>query len=102
MLTQSRYNPEEIRIIANIFKSIAFPARLQILDILDVHGCLSVAEIIKITQIEATLLSHHLSKMKNSGVLVSHREGRNIFYQLKLKKITSIFHCIDECGIFNK
>ncbi len=98
---KSKYDAVQLQKITDIFKSIAFPVRLSILEVLNQVEYMSVSELVEYTKIEASLLSHHLSKMKHSGVLESVREGRYIYYKLKLKNITSIFHCIDQCEIFH-
>ncbi len=97
-----KYNSRQLKIITEIFKSIAYPVRLQVLEVLSRSERMTVGELVDYTGLEASLLSHHLSKMKHSGVLEAEREGRYIFYKLKLKQITSIFHCIDACNIFNQ
>jgi len=99
MIRTARYDSESLGIIAEILKSIAFPARLQIIELLLEQNIMPVSKLIEQTQIEPTLISHHLSKMKNSGILGSYREGRNIYYELKMPEISKIFTCIDECGI---
>ncbi len=101
-LPNSKYNIWQFEMIAEIFKSISFPVRLQILDILSNVDRMTVGQLAEYTSLDHSLLSHHLQKMKHSGVLESVREGRYIFYSLKLKKIISIFHCIDKCEIFNQ
>ncbi|HHS95175.1 MAG TPA: transcriptional regulator [Phaeodactylibacter sp.] len=98
----AKYTAEQLQIVSDIFKSIAFPVRLNILDILSREEQMTVGQLISYTNLEGSLLSHHLSKMKQSGVLESFRQGRFIYYKLKLKKITSIFDCIDQCNIFNQ
>ncbi len=101
-LPVSKYSAKQMELISEIFKSISFPIRLQILDILSKVERMTVGQLAVYTSVEHGLLSHHLQKMKNSGVLESVREGRFIYYSLKLKDITSIFHCIDKCKIFNQ
>ncbi len=84
--------------IAEILKAIAHPVRLQILSIMQQHESLSVAELMVHTGIEQSLLSHHLIKMKDKGVLTSTRNGRNINYSLVDKSILSLFTCMENCN----
>ena len=44
-------------------------------------------------EISLALTSHHLSNMKLKGVLGSKREGRNMYYFLKLEEITGAIEC---------
>ncbi|MCK5368664.1 MAG: helix-turn-helix transcriptional regulator [Cyclobacteriaceae bacterium] len=85
--------------ISEIFQGLAFPVRLRILEILEDGGDFAVYEILDKIDIEASLLSHHLIKMKNIGILESYRKGRNIFYSLAIKEITKVFDCINDCEL---
>ena len=58
-----------------------------------------VSEIRENINIEASLLSHHLSKMKSVGILESYRNGRNIYYRLALPEITKVLECIYDCEL---
>ncbi|MCK5401180.1 MAG: helix-turn-helix transcriptional regulator, partial [Flavobacteriaceae bacterium] len=55
--------------ISEIFQGLAFPVRLRILEVLEDGGDFAVYEILDKIDIEASLLSHHLIKMKNIGIL---------------------------------
>ncbi len=85
--------------ISEIFQGLAFPVRLRILEVLEDGGDFAVYEILDKIDIEASLLSHHLIKMKNIGILESYRKGRNIFYSLAIKEITKVFDCINDCEL---
>jgi len=47
--------------------------------------------------IEQSMLSHHLSKMKANGVLCSEKKGKNNFYSIADRRVLKIFDCIDSC-----
>jgi DNA-binding transcriptional ArsR family regulator len=83
--------------IARILKAISHPLRLEIVELLEEKEPQSVAEILEQIDVEQSLLSHHLNKMKDKGVLESHRKGRNIYYRLAFKEITKIFDCMEQC-----
>ncbi len=91
------FDSEKIEKVAEILKAIAHPARLQIIGLLEQNSPQSVSDILENINIEASVLSHHLIKMKDKGLLSSRREGRNIFYKLKVKEITKIFDCMEAC-----
>lgn len=87
---------------AEILKTIAHPVRLEILDILEVYGELSVSEIQEklSVNIEQSLLSHHLIKMKDKGILASSKKGASVEYRLVDPNITRIFVCMEGCSLF--
>lgn len=95
-------NPLNILRAAEILKTIGHPVRLEILDILGTHTELSVSDIIENMEnsIEQSLLSHHLIKMKDKGILDSEKRGMHIFYSLRDKKILKIFDCMERCDLF--
>lgn len=85
--------------VAEILKAIAHPVRLSILELLGENTALTVSEIQSYTSIEQSLLSHHLIKMKDKGVLKSYREGKNHYYQLTDAHIIQIFSCMEKCSL---
>ncbi|WP_020532162.1 ArsR/SmtB family transcription factor [Flexithrix dorotheae] len=95
----TRFDAETLLKVAEILKTIAHPVRLSILELLENKEKLTVSELMKGTGIEQSLLSHHLIKMKDKGVLKSEREGKNIFYTLADKHIVNIFDCMEGCSI---
>lgn len=88
---------EKLEKMAEILKAISHHYRLEVLEVLEGNGELSVAQILEQINIEQSLLSHHLNKMKDKGILSSRREGRNIYYHLAFKDITKLFDCMEQC-----
>jgi ArsR family transcriptional regulator len=98
-ISSREISPKKLEKIAEIFQGLAYPVRLQILELLEDGKDYPVNEILNKVQIEASLLSHHLSKMKNIGILESYRQGRNIYYKLAIKEISKVFDCIYSCEL---
>ena len=92
-------SPEKLAKISEIFQGLAYPVRLQILELLEDGSDYAVNEILQHVNIEPSLLSHHLNKMKNIGIIESNRNGRFIYYRLAIKEITKIFDCIYSCEL---
>lgn len=97
-VTQRKISAEKLERVAEVLKTIAHPVRLSILEVLQIHDRLTVSELKEKTNTEQSLLSHHLIKMKDKGVLKANREGKNIFYELADKHITNIFDCMENCS----
>ncbi|MCK9616803.1 MAG: metalloregulator ArsR/SmtB family transcription factor [Lentimicrobiaceae bacterium] len=83
---------------ASKLRAMAHPMRVAIIEMLDTNGKLNVTEIYQKLKIEQATASHHLNILKNKGVLVSRREGKQIYYSLKSESLTEIIHCINRCG----
>ena len=90
---------ESLSKMAGILKTIAHPVRLDILELLEAEKSLTVSDIKeKLGQeVETSMLSHHLIKMKDKGILVSEKKGKYIFYQLRDTHILQIFDCMQAC-----
>lgn len=98
-ISKREISVEKLAKIAEIFQGLAYPVRLQILELLEDGNDYAVSEILAKVQIEASLLSHHLAKMKNIGIIDSYRQGRNIYYRLAIQEITKVFDCIYSCDL---
>lgn len=90
--------------VAEILKTIGHPLRLQILEALEEKEPLNVTEIQE--KIESntgqSLLSHHLIKMKDRGILKCEKQGMNVLYRIEDRNILKIFECMESCNFFSK
>ena len=99
-ITENNLSEEKLEAVAFILKSIAHPTRIAIINLLKNGDRLSVNDLCdKLGGSEQSLTSHHLSNMKLKGVLGSKREGRNIYYFLKLTQVVKVIDCIENCDI---
>jgi ArsR family transcriptional regulator len=103
MPTTTHLTAEEITRVAEILKTIGHPVRLQILEALEEKEPLTVTEIQEKIEsdTEQSLLSHHLIKMKDRGILRCEKQGMNVLYRLEDRKILKIFECMESCSLFN-
>ena len=88
---------DKLESASEMLKAIAHPIRITIVGMLDNEKKLSVTEIYKALSIEQAVASHHLSILKNKGVLLSERSGKNCYYSLKHQRLSQIVACIDKC-----
>lgn len=77
---------------ANLFKALAHPARIRILEILSAGDDTPtpVSEILIRCDIEPTLLSQHLAVLKRHHVVISQRVGNAVIYQLAHPSISEL------------
>ncbi|TDM00028.1 MAG: transcriptional regulator [Flavobacteriaceae bacterium] len=92
---------EKLSKVAGVLKVIAHPVRLEILEILETAESMDVGTLCsKIScGCEISMLSHHLTKMKDNGVLDNKREGKQIYYSIKDRQILSLFDCMEKCKL---
>ncbi len=94
-------SPEKLARVAQILKSIAHPVKLQILQLLRDEEQLDVTSLCQKLGMdcEISMMSHHLSKLKDCGILQSKKRGKQVFYSLKNRTLLSLFHCMDNCDL---
>jgi DNA-binding transcriptional ArsR family regulator len=97
--TISTLDPEKMEKVAFILKTIAHPLRISIISLLVSNEKLCVNDICRLLSSEQSLTSHHLSNMKLSGILGSVREGKNIYYFLKLQEVVTVINCMNKCEL---
>ena len=97
-MTTININTEKLELAANKLRAISHPMRIAIIDLLSQDTKLSVTEIHKTLDIEQATASHHLNILKNKGILVSTREGKNIYYSLRHVTLKDIVECINKCN----
>ena len=79
-------------------KAIAHPTRLAILGHLYEGEELTVSKIHELVNIEQSTASHHLGILKDKGILLSRREGKNTLYSIKNKNLKKLVECINVCA----
>jgi ArsR family transcriptional regulator, arsenate/arsenite/antimonite-responsive transcriptional repressor len=70
-------------------QALADPTRRAILQMLN-GGDLSAGEIAARFHISAPSVSHHLSVLKNAGLVLSQRNGQNIIYRLNTTVVQEV------------
>jgi len=76
---------------ANLFKALAHPARIRVLEILSANARPTlVSELLSATDIEATLLSQHLAVLRRHHVITGRRVGNGVLYELAHPKISEL------------
>ena len=79
----------------HLFKALADRTRLQILEMLSKEGEMSVTEIYRRLGRQQNLISHHLACLKNCGLAKTRKQGKQIYYRLRNKKVLKFFDRAD-------
>ncbi|MGC3020271.1 MULTISPECIES: ArsR/SmtB family transcription factor [unclassified Brevibacterium] len=67
---------------ANLFKGLAHPYRIRILELLADGTEVSVADLQSETELEASHLSQHLAVLRRHRLVVSERRASHVYYRL--------------------
>lgn len=81
--------PEEQ--ISKLLSLIGQPARIQILLIIGAQEA-CVCHLEAVLGMRQASISQHLMVLRKAGLVTSHRDGRNIFYQLAHPEVVAVLH----------
>lgn len=71
------------------FKALSDPTRREILQLLKL-GKLSAGEIVEHFDMTGATISHHLTILKNAGLIVDMKAGKYIYYELNLSVVEEV------------
>lgn len=81
---------EEYDYMSMLFKMVSDPNRLKIINALfDRELC--VCDLMMVTQMSQSAISHQLSKLKQTRLVKSEKRGKNVFYTLSDDHVRQIF-----------
>ncbi len=87
-LSQSRRPLYEVK--ANLFKGLAHPVRIRLLELLSDTEELTVSALQAEIELEASHLSQHLSVLRRHHLVISERRGSHVFYRLADPRIREL------------
>ncbi len=71
------------------FKALSDPTRRKIIELLR-EGKMPAGEIVDSFQMTGASISHHLSILKNAGLVTDEKKGKYIYYELNLSVVEEI------------
>lgn len=79
---------------ANILKALGHPTRLWMAEQL-ASGERCVCELAEGIDADFSTISKHLSILKQAGVLIDEKRGKQVFYRLRVPCILNLMPCIE-------
>lgn len=80
--------------LAEIFKAIAHPTRLLIMEELGKQKhC--VSEVTEMVGADTSTVSKHLAIMKNAGIISGEKLGNQVFYSLRVSCVLNFINCVE-------
>lgn len=77
-----------------ILKALAHPTRLYIVEeLMDGEQC--VCHFVEKIKADFSTISRHLSVLKNAGLIVDEKRGKQVFYSLKITCLKGFFACVE-------
>ena len=75
---------------ANLFKGLAHPFRIRILELLAAAAEVSVADLQAETELEASHLSQHLAVLRRHRLVESERRASRVYYRLADPRVVEL------------
>ena len=82
---------EELEIVANVFKEVSESSRIRIFWVL-CHCEECVTNLSAMMEMTAPAVSHHLSRLKASGLITFRRKGKEVYYRAAGTHIADTLH----------
>ena len=82
---------DDFQIVADIFKQLGDASRVRIFWLL-CHCEECVINISAITNMSSPAVSHHLKQLKSAGLIVSRREGKEVYYKASDRREAALLH----------
>ena len=79
------------QVVADIFKQLGDPTRIRIFWLL-CHCEECVINISALVEMSSPAVSHHLKLLKDSGLIVSRRDGKEVYYRAAETRQAELLH----------
>ncbi len=96
---KERLSLEKLEFVASMFKMLGHPLRLQLVELLDLHGPTTVTGLSELTGQTQPTVSLYLNRLKGLGLLASRREGKETYYFLAHPKLPTLLDCVRDCSL---
>ena len=100
-MNEVQLSSEKLQIAARLLKVLAHPVKLEILQILGKNDRMDVSSLCELigSGCEISMMSHHLAKMKDNGILKSEKIGKQVFYSIADVSLLKLLVCLDQCDL---
>lgn len=88
---------QKLDFAAGMFKMLGHPLRLQLVEMLDLHGEKTVNELAELCGQSQPTVSLYLNRLKALGLLGSRRVGNQSFYFIAHPQLPTLLTCVREC-----
>ena len=86
---------QDVNDVANVFKALGHPARIQIMNVLLNTKTATCGEIVKVLPLAQSTVSKHLLELKKAELINISFLGKNSIYYLEKSKLSILSQFID-------
>ena len=91
-----KLSTEQLNAASEKLKAMAHPIRVSILSLLQDEK-LNVTQIYERLNLEQSVVSHHLGILRDNGVVLAERNGKNVYYSIKNELLSTVIDCVSKC-----
>lgn len=88
--------PREWRNLSKVFTALGDEHRQRILLTFSPGERLNVGQIVEVSTLSRSAVSHHLKVLKDAGVLQSKKEGKEVFFWIDKNYLVSAFDIVTQ------
>lgn len=81
---------------AKVFKALAHPARLRVMDELAKYDERCVCDLTELVGSDMSTVSRHLSVLKNAGLVEVDKRGQMVFYRATICCLSGFTECVEK------
>lgn len=78
----SKTIPRAWRHIAKVFSALGDEQRQRILLLFRPQEALNIAQIVAVSPLGRTAVTHHLRVLRDAGILTSHKTGKEVYFRI--------------------
>lgn len=86
----------ELRKAVLVLRAVNHKLRQKMIDLLEENGKMTVTELYIKLRLEQSVASQHLAILRRSGVVITERQGKYIFYSLDKDRLSQISKLVEE------
>jgi DNA-binding transcriptional ArsR family regulator len=94
--TEIQLDYAELRKAVLVLRAVNHRLRQKMIDLLEENGKMTVTELYIKLRLEQSVASQHLAILRRSGVVVTERQGKYIFYSLDKERLAQISSLVEE------
>ena len=81
----------DFQTVADVFRQLGDATRMRVFWLL-CHGEECVINISALMEMSSPAVSHHLRSLKSAGLIVSRREGKEVYYKAAASETAALLH----------
>ena len=97
-----KMTPASVGRAADMLRTLAHPARLRIVDVLNTTGSLPVSQITDYLGLTQSATSQHLNQMRRVGLLKTERRGKEAWYSIGDGRAVGLLNFLCSCHEKNR